>query len=81
MGFGDVKLAALLGLYLGWITLGHVPLGLFVGFALGAVIGIGLMLTRRKSRRDPIPFGPFLAAGAIIAILAGNPILDWYLGT
>jgi leader peptidase (prepilin peptidase)/N-methyltransferase len=81
MGFGDVKLAALLGLYLGWITLGHVPLGLFLGFAMGAIIGVGLMLTRRKSRRDPIPFGPFLAAGAIIAVLAGNPILDWYQGT
>ena len=80
MGFGDVKLAGLLGLYLGWIGLGHVPLGLFIGFALGAVIGVGLMLTRRKTRRDPIPFGPFLAAGAIIAVLVGNPILDWYLG-
>ena len=81
MGFGDVKLAGLLGLYLGWIGLPHVPLGLFLGFSLGAVIGVGLMLTRRKTRRDPIPFGPFLAAGAIIAALAGRAILDWYLGT
>ena len=80
MGFGDVKLAGLLGLYLGWLGLGFVPLGLFIGFFLGAVIGVALMLTRRKNRKDPIPFGPFLAAGAVVAILVGRPILDWYLG-
>ena len=80
MGFGDVKLAALLGLYLGWLGLGFVPLGLFLGFFLGAVIGVGLMVVGRKNRKDPIPFGPFLAAGAVIAVLIGDPILDWYLG-
>ena len=80
MGFGDVKLAALLGLYLGWLGLGFVPLGLFLGFFLGAVIGVGLMVVGHKNRKDPIPFGPFLAAGAVIAVLLGDPILDWYLG-
>jgi leader peptidase (prepilin peptidase)/N-methyltransferase len=81
MGFGDVKLAGLLGLYLGWITLGHVPLGLFLGFFMGAAVGVALMATRRRTRRDPIPFGPFLAMGAVVAVLVGRPILDWYLGT
>jgi leader peptidase (prepilin peptidase)/N-methyltransferase len=81
MGFGDVKLSALLGLYLGWLGLGFVPLGLFLGFFLGALIGVALMVARRKNRQDPIPFGPFLAAGAVIAVLVGDPILDWYLGT
>jgi leader peptidase (prepilin peptidase)/N-methyltransferase len=80
MGFGDVKLAALLGLYMGWLGVGLVPLGLFFGFALGAVVGVLLMLLRRKNRKDPIPSGPFLAAGAVIAVLVGDPILDWYLG-
>jgi leader peptidase (prepilin peptidase) / N-methyltransferase len=79
MGFGDVKLSALLGLYLGWLGLGHVPLGLFLGFLLGAVIGVGLLVTKVRGRSDPIPFGPFLAAGAVVGVLWGEAILDWYL--
>jgi leader peptidase (prepilin peptidase) / N-methyltransferase len=80
MGFGDVRLAALLGLVLGWIELGAVPLGLFLGFLLGAVVGVGLMLGGRKGRKDRIPFGPFLAAGALLAVLFSDPLLDLYLG-
>ena len=79
MGFGDVKLSALLGLYLGYLGLGHVPLGLFLGFFLGAVIGVGLLVTKIRGRSDPIPFGPFLAAGTVLAVLWGDAILDWYL--
>lgn len=79
MGLGDVKLALLLGLYLGWLSLGHVLLGLFLGFLLGSVVGIALLATGVKGRKDHLPFAPFLAAGAVLAVLAGEPLLDLYL--
>jgi leader peptidase (prepilin peptidase)/N-methyltransferase len=80
MGMGDVKLALLLGLYLGWLSLGHVPLGLFLGFLLGSLVGLGLLVTRVRGRKDPLPFAPFLAAGAVLAVLFGSALLDWYRG-
>lgn len=80
MGFGDVKLAFVLGLYLGYLGWGEVVLGLFLGFLYGAVIGVGLIVTKLRSRKDHVPFGPFLAAGTMTAILVGNTILDWYAG-
>jgi leader peptidase (prepilin peptidase)/N-methyltransferase len=78
MGFGDVRLAAVLGLFLGWLGLGYVGLAFFLGFLLGAIVGLILMVLRRRGRKDHIPFGPFLAAGAVVAVLAGSPILAWY---
>ncbi|MBV8160789.1 MAG: prepilin peptidase, partial [Acidimicrobiia bacterium] len=69
MGFGDVRLSFLLGLMLGWLGLRQVFLGVFLGFALGSLVGIVLMLLRRRGRKDHIPFGPFLAAGAVLAVL------------
>jgi leader peptidase (prepilin peptidase)/N-methyltransferase len=80
MGFGDVKLAFLLGLDLGWLGVGETVLGLFLGFVYGAVIGVMLLATGARTRKDHVPFGPFLAAGALTAVLAGNTILDWYRG-
>lgn len=80
MGFGDVKLAFVLGLYLGYLGWGEVVLGLFLGFLYGALIGVGLIVTKLRSRKDHVPFGPFLAAGTMTAILVGNTILDWYSG-
>jgi leader peptidase (prepilin peptidase) / N-methyltransferase len=80
MGMGDVKLAVLLGLYLGWLSLGHVLLGLLLGFVLGSVVGLALLATGLRGRKDHVPFAPFLAAGAVVAVLAGRPLLDWYLG-
>ena len=80
MGFGDVKLSFSLGVALGWLSWGSVFLGLFLGFLLGAVIGVVLIATKVKSRRDHVPFGPFLAAGTVLAILFGAPLLDLYLG-
>jgi leader peptidase (prepilin peptidase) / N-methyltransferase len=80
MGMGDVKLALLLGLFLGWIGLGHVGLGMFLGFLLGAVGGVLLIALGVKSRKDHVPFAPFLAGGTAVAILVGQPFLDWYLG-
>jgi leader peptidase (prepilin peptidase) / N-methyltransferase len=80
MGMGDVKLAFLLGLHLGYLGWGEVALGLFAGFLLGAVIGLGLIISGRRSRKDAVPFGPFLAAGTVVAVLWGEPILRWYGG-
>ena len=78
MGFGDVRLAGLIGMLLGWLSVGHVLVGLFLGFALAALVGVGLIATGLKSRKDKVPFGPFLAGGAVLAVLLGTPILDWY---
>jgi leader peptidase (prepilin peptidase)/N-methyltransferase len=80
MGMGDVKLAGVLGAWLGFLDIGHVFLGLFLGFLLGAVGGIALLATGVRTRKDHIPFAPFLAAGAVLAILVGSPLLDWYGG-
>ena len=54
-------------------------LGLFLGFLLGAVIGVLLIATGIRTRRDHVPFGPFLAAGTVLAICFGQPLLDLYL--
>jgi leader peptidase (prepilin peptidase)/N-methyltransferase len=80
MGFGDVRLSFLLGLYLGFLGAADVMFGLFLGFLYGAVIGLVLMASGKRGRRQHIPFGPFLAAGAITIVLVGGPIIDWYRG-
>jgi leader peptidase (prepilin peptidase)/N-methyltransferase len=78
MGMGDVKLSFPLGLYLGFLGWGQVVLGLFLGFLLGAVVGLVLIATGLRGRKDFLPFGPFLAAGTVVAVLWGEPILRWY---
>ena len=78
MGFGDVRLAGVLGAALGWLDLGHVLLGLFLGFLTASVISLSLIGLKVRSRKDRIPFGPFLALGALLAVFAGEPILRWY---
>lgn len=80
MGFGDVKLAFVLGLDLGWLGVGEVVLGSVLAFVYGSVVGVVLLVTRIRGRRDHVPFGPFLAAGALTAVLAGDAIIDWYKG-
>lgn len=76
MGMGDVKLAALMGLYLGRA----VAPALVAGFALGALMGVVLMLRHGLSaRKRALPFGPFLALGGVIGLWAGDEIVDWYL--
>lgn len=78
MGFGDVRLAGLIGMILGWLSVGHVLVALFLAFALAAVVGVALMATGIKGRKDKVPFGPFLATGAMLALLFGVPIIEWY---
>jgi leader peptidase (prepilin peptidase)/N-methyltransferase len=80
MGFGDVRLAFVLGLFLGWISLGHVVTGLFLGVLLISAVGLVLMVLRRRSLQEHMAFGPFLAAGSTVAVFAGHAIIRWWLG-
>lgn len=75
LGFGDVRLAAVLGLGLGWLGWRYIVLGFFAANLLGAVIGIVLLWTKRMTREQQIPYGIFLALGAAFAIYAGPEIL------
>jgi leader peptidase (prepilin peptidase) / N-methyltransferase len=79
MGFGDVRLSAYLGLNLGWLGLLYVPVGLFLGFLLGAIVGVGLLVAKKAGRTSAIPFGPYLAAGALIAVLVGGRLINLWL--
>jgi leader peptidase (prepilin peptidase) / N-methyltransferase len=79
MGWGDIKLAALLGFYLGWLGWSAVAVGAFAGFLLGGVAGIALMAVRLARFKTRIPFGPYMLAGAFVAVFAAAPIADWYL--
>jgi leader peptidase (prepilin peptidase)/N-methyltransferase len=80
MGMGDVKLAGVLGMGLAWFGWDVWLVGMFLGFLLGAVVGLGLMAVRRAGRRTAIPFGPFMVAGTLLAIVVGPAIADWYGG-
>jgi len=75
MGRGDVKLALLLGLILGWPD---ILLALFLAFCLGALVGLGLIAAGRKTMKSQIPFGPFLIAGTLLAVFFGPAIIDYY---
>lgn len=81
MGFGDVKLAGVLGLYLGWLGWQVWAVGLLLGFFAGGLTGVGLLALGRAGRKTAIPFGPFMAAGAFAALLVGAPIAHVWLGT
>ena len=76
MGYGDFKLLAALGAWLGWQTL---PLIILLSSLLGAVVGIALVVLRGHDRNIPIPFGPWLAAGGWLSLLWGEQILAWWL--
>ena len=80
MGGGDVKVAGLVGLHLGWLGWGPLAVGGLAGFVLGGVAGVTLLALGRATRRSTIPFGPWLLAGAWAGVLAGVPIAQWYGG-
>lgn len=79
MGMGDVKLAGVLGAFLGWIGADAWAVGTISGFLIGGLVGVGFILAGR-GRKARVPFGPWLLAGAWIGILAGPALATWYLG-
>lgn len=81
MGFGDVKLAGLLGLYLGWLGWPELLVGAFAAHLLGGVVAVWLLARGGASRKTRVPFGPFLVAGALVALLVGSPIAHAWLQT
>jgi len=77
MGWGDVKLAALIGLATGFPL---VFVAIIMAAILGGIVAVALMIAKKRNRRQTIPFGPFLAVAAMITLLWGSNILNWYLG-
>jgi leader peptidase (prepilin peptidase)/N-methyltransferase len=80
LGFGDVKLAGLLGLHLAWLGWEVLVVGAVLGVFAGGLAGVLLLVARRVNRRSSIAYGPALLAGAFVAILWGQQIADWYVG-
>lgn len=79
MGFGDVKLAGVLGLYLAWLGWGEFAVGAFAAFLLGGLFAVVLVVTRRVQRTGGIPFGPWMLAGAWVGVFAGGTVATAYL--
>lgn len=77
MGFGDVKLALFMGLFLGWP---NILVALGVAFFAGALVGVVLIFLKKKGMKSEIPFGPFLIGGTFAALFCGKLVVDWYLG-
>ena len=80
MGFGDVKLSAVLGLYLGFLGFGNLMVGAFAAFIFGGVFGLALIIARRAGRKTQIPFGPWMILGAWVGVFAGGYLADLYFG-
>ncbi|HJP19796.1 MAG TPA: prepilin peptidase [Nitrospinota bacterium] len=76
MGGGDIKMVAMLGAFLGWQK---VFLTIFLGSLIGSVVGIAMIISKKGGRKTKIPFGPYLAAGAILSIFFGNAIIEYYV--
>ena len=77
MGYGDFKLLAALGAWLGWQA---IPLIILLSSVVGAVVGIALMILQRRGKDIPIPFGPYLAMAGWISLLWGDQLTSMYLG-
>ncbi|GAB7051932.1 prepilin peptidase [Catenuloplanes indicus] len=79
MGLGDVKLAGVLGLYLGWLGWDALLIGAFAAFLIGGLAGGALLAARRANGKTAVPFGPYMLLGAFLAIFAAGPVAGWYL--
>ena len=80
MGFGDVKLAGVIGMFLGFLGWGTLIVGAFSAFLLGGIFGVALLIGRKANRKSGIPFGPWMLAGAWLGIFIGERSWNWYLG-
>ena len=79
LGFGEVKLAGVLGLYLGWLSWGSVVIATFVGVLIAACVGLVSAVLRRARREFALPpFGPYMLSGAAVALFAAAPVTAWY---
>lgn len=76
MGGGDIKLLAMMGAFLGWKS---IPFIVLASSLVGSVIGVSIMLLQKKDSKLAIPFGPYLAFGAVLYIFYGQPLINWYL--
>lgn len=77
MGGGDIKLLAMMGAFLGWKS---IPFIIFASSLVGSLVGITIMLLKKKDSKLAIPFGPYLAFAAVLYIFYGKPLIRWYLG-
>jgi leader peptidase (prepilin peptidase)/N-methyltransferase len=79
MGMGDVKLAFVMGLFLGR----DVGVAMLVALVAGSLVGAAVIARKgaKEGRKTAIPFGPFLALGGLVGLFAGEPVVDWYLNT
>ncbi|MDC7120795.1 prepilin peptidase [Cellulomonas fimi] len=80
MGLGDVKLAGVLGLYLGWFGWGSLAVGWFAAYLIGGLFSVGLMIAGRAGRKSRIPFGPWMLLGAGVGVFVGETVWGAYLG-
>jgi leader peptidase (prepilin peptidase)/N-methyltransferase len=78
MGGGDIKLLAMVGAFLGWQA---VLLTLLLASLIGSLIGVGVMVARGADSKLAIPFGPFLSAGALVALFWGRALVSWYISS
>jgi leader peptidase (prepilin peptidase)/N-methyltransferase len=80
LGFGDVKMSFIIGVFTGYVSLGSVVVAGIGAFIAAGVVAVLLLVTRRSSRKDMIPFGPFMTTAGIIAVVFGPTIVEWYAG-
>lgn len=80
MGYGDVRLSALIGLHLGYLGWAQIYAGFLIGFIFGAVVGVVLMVVGKAGRKTALPFGPFMALGAVVVSFWGDPIVGLWTG-
>ena len=79
MGYGDVRLAGLIGGYLTWFSWQVLLAGAFLGFLVGGVVGIVLMVVKKSNLKAHIPYGPYMLAGTWLGLLVGQPVMSAYL--
>jgi prepilin signal peptidase PulO-like enzyme (type II secretory pathway) len=79
LGFGDVKMSFIIGVFTGYLSLGSVIIAGVGAFIIAGIVSVVLLVTRRSGRKDSIPFGPFMTTAGIMAIVYGPAIAEWYV--